>query len=104
MLLNFRIWRLFWEEDSLSSLRNDFVLDNLDLAGDFPSDLERAQRDFDRDVLGYLGDFGSLGLILTLSREEPKLEPLYCAKGWGLARASFSFLSFPLFSLSLPCS
>jgi hypothetical protein len=50
--------QLSWDEDSLSSFRIDFVLDDpdLELAGDFFSpdldlDLERASGDFEEDFL-----------------------------------------------------
>jgi hypothetical protein len=83
----------------------DFVLDDLDpdldLVGDFSSDLDLETEEFEKDFLG--GD-GSLAPFLLLSWEESELESLLQGLGLGL-RFPFFLLSlaslFP-FSLSLP--
>jgi len=103
LLLDCLVWRLFWEEESLSSFRIDLVFEDLDpdLLGDLPSDLDRAPEDFETGVL--LGDDGSLESPSSFSREGLRLlESL--DEGLGLGSPFPFFPSFSLLPLSLPRS
>ena len=97
LLLDFLALRLFRGEESLSSLlRIVFVLDDpdLDLEGDFPSDLERELGVFD---VGAFWSVGSLSLSSFLLLEDPELESLLEGLGLGLGSClPFPPLLFPL--------
>jgi hypothetical protein len=81
----------------------DFVLDDLDLdlVGDFPSDLDRDPGDVDKDFQGGIGSLDPFSLLL---QEEPELESLLEGLGLGLRFPFFLPSLDSLFPLSLPLS